>query len=253
MPSVMMGLLDAKLLASALVPHASKDNVTPVLQHIVLGGHRGNYAYATDRYTVGRYDLTGIIIGEMPTEEFFIPATVLSAVRSLGDATLVRLHAPMHYRVVFETLEVGSVKYLQAKVLWHSEELGDMVHWMRTWDMKSVNYFPPVERLYRTLKAGDVTSTLLSPEHVTKFTGYAKTIRETMLVTLTSGGLGGDKLSPLLVEIGRRFKGLLQPNLLFNREPLGPDLIAENAKADAEEAMKPGDAVTMTAESETTE
>lgn len=231
MPSVTMGLLDAKLLASALVPHASKDDVTPALKQIALGGEHGQYAIATDRYTVGRYDLTNVVIGDLPTEVFLIPRDVLSAVRSLGGATLVRLHDEHNYRVVFETLEVGKIRYIQAKVIWHSEELGDMVHWMRTWDQPAISNFPPVARLFRQVKAGGGPAVLLGPEHVDKFTGYARAMGTKMLVTMTEGS-GERRLAPLLVEIGPRFKGLIQPNILLHREGLGPDLIAENEALD---------------------
>lgn len=244
MPSVTMGLIDAKNLAAALVPHASGDGYTPVLGHIALGGSHEKYAVASDRYTVGRYDLTGIIIGDLPTEEFLIPAKILSAVRALGPSTLADMHAPLNYRVVVETLDVGKLSYYQAKVLWHDNELGDIVHWMRTWvRTASVGTFPPVDRLFRLVKVGTNPTAMLSPEHVDKFTRYARSIGEKVVVTMTEGS--GEKVnSPLLVEIGRRFKGLLQPNLIIDRHGLGPDLIAENVAADeaaATQVLSEGD------------
>ncbi len=233
MPSVMMGLLDAKQLAAALVPHASRDDVTPVLTQIALGGEHGQYAVATDRYTVGRYDLTNVVIGDMPTEVVLIPWHALAALRTLGKATLPNNIDMLNYRVVFDTLTVGKLTYLQAKVLWHDEALGDMVHWMRTWLIpSSYGNFPPVAKLFRGVKAGG-SQVNLGPEHVTKFTGYAKTINSSMRVTLTEG-TNEARLSPILVEVGKRFKGLIQPYRPLDADQFGPDLLAENAKLDAE-------------------
>lgn len=227
MPSVMMGLRDAKLLASALVPHASTHDITPALKNIVLGGQNGQYAYATDRYTVGRYDLTGVV-DDLPEQELYIPRDLLSVIRSLGRASLV--HDEHLYRLLVETLEVGKVKYIQAKIVLHDEELGDTVHWMRTWDSLAASGFPPVGRLFNDLVAGGDGTVLLGPEQVEKFTRYAMSIRERVAVTVTDSPRTG-KLSPLLVEIGPRFKGLLQPNIMTQRFGLGADILAENAAA----------------------
>lgn len=241
MPSVMMGLLDAKLLASALVPHASRDDITPPIKNIVLGGEHGNYAYATDRYTVGRYDLTHIV-EDFPEEVLYIPRDLLSAIRSLGPASLVDHHTESNYRLVIETVDIGKMKYTKAKVLWHDEELGDTLHWMRTWNTITDRGFPPIGRLFQDLYEGGAGTALLGPEHVDKFTGYAKRIRERVAVSFTSSERTKN-LSPILIEIGTRFKGLLQPNLLVRRDGLGPDLLAENAaaKAEAEAEVTPAE------------
>lgn len=244
MPSVMMGLRDAKLLASALVPHASTNDITPALKNIVLGGQNGQYAYATDRYTVGRYDLTGVV-DDLPEQELYIPRGLLSVIRSLGRASLV--HDEHLYRLLVETLEVGKVKYIQAKIVLHDEELGDTVHWMRTWDSLAASGFPPVGRLFNDLVAGGDGTVLLGPEQVEKFTRYAMSIRERVAVTFTESSTFTvtNKLSPLLVEIGPRFKGLLQPNIMTERFGLGADILAENAaaiakaKAEAEAGATP--------------
>lgn len=249
MPGITLTLHDAKRLAAALVPHISKDDVTPVLGGVVLGGNRGNFAYATDRYTVGRYDLTNVIVGDMPEEDFFIPKAVLSAVRSLGRATLPNEIVLENYQLRIETLEVDKLTYIVAKIMWHSEDGSDMVHWMRTWHAPAskTSGFPPVDRLFAEAYPGaDRWRTHLDAAHLEKFIGYARLVSSPIRLTMTGPNNMGKMDSPIVVEIGNRFKALIQPVMVMDNHGFGADLAVENLMR--REAV--ADATTLQAEPE---
>lgn len=250
MPGITLTLHDAKRLAAALVPHISKDPVSPVLDNVVLGGNRGNFAYATDRYTVGRYDLTNVIVGEVPEEDFFIPKAVLSAIRSLGPTTLPNEIVMENYQLRIETLEVDKLTYIVAKIIWHYEDGSDMVHWMRTWhaptsDRRRPPFFPLVDRLFaETYPGADRWRTHLDAEHLEKFTGYARLVSSPIRLTMTGPNNMGKAESPILVEIGTRFKGLIQPIMVMDHHGFGADLAVDNVTRRDEVA----DATTLQAE-----
>ena len=250
MPGITLTLHDAKRMAAALVPHISKDAVTPVLGGVVLGGKRGNFAYASDRYTVGRYDLTNVVIGDMPEDDFFIPKTVLSAVRSLGPATLPNEIVMENYQLRIETLEVDNLTYIVAKIMWRYEDGSDMVHWMRTWhsptnDKRRPSTFPAVDRLFAEAYPGAKRwRTHLGAEHLEKFIGYARLVSSPIRLTMTGPSNSGKEDSPIVVEIGTRFKGLIQPIMVMDHHGFGADLVMDNATRRDEVA----DATTLQAE-----
>lgn len=241
MTMLSMPLLDAKRLAAALLPHISKDTVTPVLTHVAFqrGSEGGVFAYATDRYTVGRYDLTNIV-DEIP-DGMMIPRHVLAAVAVLGKATLPR--ALVDYRIEFEKFDSPSgFTYFSATAIWHNADEMEDTHWMRRWDAtRTTMYFPPVEKFFAEFLPGEVSVVGLTPEQVEKFTGYARSIGFTpMKVTLASDE-DGKRMAPHLIEIGDRFKGLIQPNLMLGDTGYGTNLAAENVKR-AGEARAAADA-----------
>lgn len=237
-----MPLLDAKRLAAALLPHIDKDRITPVLNHVVFrhGSEGGVFAYASDRYTIGRYDLTNIVEGDF--DGMMIPRNVLAAVAVLGKATLPR--ELNQYRVEFEQFASPSgFTYFSATAIWHNAEEMEDTHWQRRWDVIASrggsDRFPNVEKLFAEFLPGEVSVVGLGPEHLEKFTGYARATRFTPIkVTLAATGEGRNRLAPHLIEIGDRFKGLIQPNLLLNNTGYGTDLAAENVKRAAADAAK---------------
>jgi hypothetical protein len=240
-----MPLLDAKRLAAALLPHIDKDRITPVLNHVVFrnGSEGGVFAYASDRYTIGRYDLTNIVEGDF--DDMMIPRNVLAAVAVLGKATLPRDLG--QYRIEFEQFASPSgFTYFSATAIWHNADEMEDTHWQRRWDVLAGGHasdrFPNVEKLFAGFIPGEVSVIGLGPEQLEKFTGYARATRFTPIkVTLAATGEGRNRLAPHLIEIGDRFKGLIQPNLLLNNTGYGTDLAAENVKR-AEEARAAADA-----------
>lgn len=236
MTGITLSIPDAKLIAAALLPHTAPKGDTPVLRCIVI---RDGFAYASDRYTDGRYDLTNLI-EDLPDEDFMIPGEVFSAIqRGLGDTTLPNTLFEPSYRVRIETVGFGEARYIQAKVVWTSEDLGEMLHWCRTWDYRDWGKFPVVDRLFNDVLPGTRRWRVqLGPEHLSKFLPFAKLTRSNLRLTMTGPKL--DKVaSPILVECGTRFKGLVQPTLEGNGTEFGTDLAVANATArDAAEAAE---------------
>lgn len=241
MSSLILPLADAKQLAKAIVPHASRDNVTPVLTHVVVGGAFGSFAFASDRYTIGRYDLTNVILGDVPEEDFFIPAKALQAVGMIGSASLPHDVSLSDYVVRFEVSGDDKAPLFSATVLFRTERDGEPVfvpHWMRTWemwfDLRRPLTFPNVRRLFDDFIPGERELVHLGSEHLEKFTGYARQYGLGPIRITLSAPTEGTKTAPILIESGRRFKGLIQEFLVISGEVFGHDLAAENKAKDQE-------------------
>lgn len=245
MTSLVLRLNDIKMLSAAISPHISKDNVTPVLTHAVTGGRFGNYVVASDRYTVGRYDMTNII-DESPEEEFFIPGVALKAIAAIGPASLPNEIAYDYYRVHLEYLEVGKLHYLQARVVYVEGDEAPMTHWMRTWLIPGSSRFPmkfpSVDKFFESALSEPMEKVTLSGKHLEKFIGFARLNSDIIRVSSTKNvGTDNQHASPVLVEIGPRFKAFIQPMTAFSADGFGPDLLALNAQRIAEEQAKEED------------
>lgn len=244
MSTLTLPLLDAKELSKALVPHVTRDNITPILTHIVVGGDYGSFAYATDRYTIGRFDLTNIIVGEAPAETFWIPGAALAAVGNIGDKSLPdNMIALSEYRVQFERIQLSekSAAHFQVTVLSPSMEKDQegvfYPVWMRTWRVPSnPGNFPPLAKLFTDFLPSEREVIHLQAEQLSKFTSYAKTYKYIGLLRITmTAPSGGRNVAPILVEIGNRFKGLVQESLVLDPKGFGRDLGADNkARVEAE-------------------
>lgn len=248
MPRTTMPLLAAKQMAQALLPHTATDNVTPVLMGAVLGGERfGQYAFASDRYTIGRYDMTNLLSVE-PEEELWIPREALAILRTLGSKTLLWGDHPTAYEVTFATMKQdGKYWVTEVTVDYVIEGQPPITHWFRTFAARGADgNFPPTHRLIEEFIPGELMRVGLGYEHLTKFAPLERTgqpIRLTMPKASTT-----NKLAPILVESGERFKGLIQPNLMFEGNGVtgfGPDLAMENlAKEKEREAKAPKEQAT---------
>lgn len=230
MTTLVLRLDDMKELSTAISPHVSTDGVTPVLTGVVIGGRFGNYAFASDRYTVGRFDLANILDGDAPEEDFFIPGVALKAIAAVGRTTLPNEIYYGHYRVHLEYLEVGKLHYLQARIVWNDEgEEPEMTHWMRTWLVpSSKGAFPSVHKFFERITSSPMARVVVNGAQLEKFTTYAKFKGEGMRISSTEG-MDNKVASPLLIEIGRRFKALLQPMTNFSSDGFGADLLSDNA------------------------
>lgn len=240
MTTLVLRLDDLKELSAALSPHVSTDGVTPVLTGVMLGGRFGNYAFASDRYTVGRFDLANMFEEGAPETEFFIPGVALKAIATVGKATLPNEIYYGYYRVHLDYLERGELRYLQARIVWDDGgDLPEMTHWMRTWLVPAnTGTFPPVHRFFETVASEPATSAVLNEAQLHKFLAYARLHQGSMRISSTAGLVRGQqKLSPLLIEIGQRFKAFIQPMTAFSDSQFGVDLLASNAKRMATEKV----------------
>lgn len=238
MPTLVLPLIDAKLMASALVPHTARDEWTPGLSTVAVGIHDGQFAYATDRYTCGRYDLTNVA-SQWPDERLLIPRDLLSAILTLGPRTLPARY--VEYNAVIETYgepligerapSTRASLSIETKPVEESGE-GEM-HYFRVFSAPKTDLkYPPVGALFdRWIPGKPVRNpVILNPEYLARFTTYAHKVRREMRVTLPPRGAINGATSGVLVEVGARFKGILMPINPFKRhlESFGTDLAAEN-------------------------
>lgn len=230
MPTVTLGLLDAKEMARALLSHTSRDDVTPVLHGVCI---RGQYAFSTDRYTVGRYDLTNITA---PADvDVWIAREALAWLRTIGKQTLLYGQRLDQYFVTFITT-VGDTQFdnrTEVHIDWVQEDKPDETHLSRVFHARgATGNFPPVHRLLEEFLPGELAQVSLMGSMLSRFTGYAG-INTQMRVTLPKLK-NGSRVAPLLIEIGTRFKGLIQPNIMLYPGAWGVDLSADNATREAE-------------------
>lgn len=238
----------AKQLAQALLPHIGRDAVTPVLGGIITGGERfGQHAFASDRYTVGRFDLTNLFSDE-PTGEVWVPREALYAVSVLGKASLLYGNLVSSYHVTFRTGQENREWVTTVTVEYRPESGERIMHWMRVFGARGADgNFPPVDRLFESFIPGEVMRVGLGYEHLAKFRPIE---RNGMPLRITMPQEAkGNRAAPILIESGQRFKGLIQPNIIFENGMTGfgkdiamENLAAEQAKAQAAPAKEVPDA-----------
>lgn len=225
MPRFTLPLDVAKEMARHLTPHASRDDVTPVLRGIMVGGERfGQYAYATDRYTAVRYDLTNMFTDE-PDGEVWLPLSALTILHTVGKAALPYGNDMMNYFVVFETTqESAAIGRTTVEIEWRSEDKRE-VHWMRMFNaFGATGNFPPIANLFAKFIPGEVTRVGMMSEHLNKF--YVNRYLPLRLTFASPTKEGGTSL--VLVESGLRFKGLIQSTLLLDNAGFGTDIAMAN-------------------------
>jgi hypothetical protein len=231
-PSITLPLPDAKDMIAALLPHVAADIVTPVLTCVAVGGERfGQFAYATDRYTMGRYDLTNIT--DPVEEEVLIPREALAWVRSLGPKSLLYGGGP-DYKVTFYSHVTARGEHrCEVRMVWHpgDPDHSPEEHALRVFKNPGASgHFPPSSRLFDEFLPGEVSRLGIGATQIGKFTDYARRHHPApMRVTLPKVKPSSRGLDPVLIEIGRRFKGLLAPNLILDSTGFGHDLAEANA------------------------
>lgn len=212
-----------KRLASALLPHCSDDMITPALTNVVVGGEMGTFAYSTNRYTIGRYDLTNIM--DEPGVTFSIPKDVLTAVSRIGKSTVpVDLGA---YEVVFERIEreARQAQMSVRVVLPGDDDEPEETHWMRVWHiLPEPEKYPSFAKLYSNLVAEPRDVMLLDPIGLDRFASFSKLTREKMRVHLCE--LQRGEVGVMLIEIGTRFKGLMMMNQPGSLDNFGQSIVA---------------------------
>lgn len=204
-------LADAIEAFTAVLPHASKDDVTPVLTCVQLSVQDdGKIAFvATDRYTVGRFRTEGE--GE-PETKILLPREAAEWVAKITVKSL-RYAADAPYRVTVTEHDKDEITVAI------SSPTTSRIERSQSFKHPGTLNFPPVDRLF---PAGDFLigpATALAPAHLVKLTTYAAKYHRTQPIkffgTLNpeSTEYRGEMLAPLLARIGK-LDALIQPNLL---------------------------------------
>ena len=200
---------------AAVLPHVATDPVTPV---ITVAHITGDTITATDRYTVGRFNLSQALDEgsiALPLEAVkwlarFVTKHLLEDVRMVKrDTYTVTIEAP-------EPTELKGPKAAGQSVTVSVESKNHGVEVLRKFRPVGGN-FPPVGRLLDGHKPAEAAPTVaLGSEQLEKFTGYAKKWHRGHPLTFTLSATDNPgKPGPVLIKIGEQFTGLLQPNLLL--------------------------------------
>jgi hypothetical protein len=146
MSTLTMPLADAILASTALLHHASADDITPVITHAAVLELLGNrYLVATDRYSFGRFllgadDQVDIPEGESP----MIPRDSLTWISKIALKSLRRGFAASDYTLRFTWGDTtsGGIE-LELAIMWEGKP-----ERVQTYDVYKGN-FPPVARLWK--------------------------------------------------------------------------------------------------------
>lgn len=197
---------DAVTGIAAVLPHASKDDVTAIITAVNVSPE---FFTTTDRYAIGRYahgapiaeDLAAIMLPRTAAEWL-----AKQTVKSLGFGTRDSLIG-LRVTITAETIAI---------------------HWEGTRDeplalhrfARLAGNFPPVGRLIDGWEpAADAYPVRLSAEFMARFSTSAAKLdgkAATFIIEFSKpGGYSGDKPGPVRITIGERFSGLLQPNLIL--------------------------------------
>lgn len=235
MERIVMPLEVAKQVARMILPHVGTDDVTPVLTGVYF---ESQHAYATDRYSVGRFDLTNMLSDDSTDGPVWVPREALAALRTVGKSTLRWGNRLLSYYVIFETVkESGSTAYTSVEIEWRPESGDPEVHWMRVFNANgATGNYPPVSRFFETFIPGEEMRFGMAPHNLAKFTSPLGRTPEPIRVTMPATTSG--KSGPILIEVGNRFKGFAQPSLILNGNGFGADIAMDNlaAKQKSDEA-----------------
>lgn len=210
-PSVTLPLMEAIEAASAVLPHVSKDDVTPTLVHANLQDDR---LIGTDRYTVGTFRLSSSVDGE-----FMVPRGALEWLARVNPKTLVAHYqgSPMSgYQVRITGPKPGPSgpalvdEAVQVEVLYDGKP--ERMQRFKPF----VGSFPDVANrlLDKHESAVEVSAIKLNPEFVERVTTYARKWHRREPVKFLVGKSDNPKRPGVVrVSIGK-FDGLIQPNLL---------------------------------------
>jgi len=217
---------------NAVMPHASKDDVTPVMTGIRFTADGS--IVATDRYTVGAYTFNRCDVTADPDsgfDGFTLGKAGVLWLSKLKPATLaLGKYSTQFYTVQF-TVEALMVKVdiVQNGFGGDSQE-GDfvdsgVVEASSTFPLVGGNY-PPVMRLMpddaRLAAEEGIGSTPISlkTEFLMRIDKATKALSERGNGTAKFRFLSTEnpaKPGPVFVTVGDNFKALIQPNLLLNR------------------------------------
>lgn len=212
-PSITLPLMEAIEACAAVLPHTSKDDVTPV---ITVANLEGDRIVATDRFTAGAFKLSASASGPI-----MVPRAALEWLAKTNPKTLVGYFSGMNpevyqARITGLTPEVSGHDLLDEAVT--VEILLDGKPERMQQFRPVTGHFPPVaEKLLDAHEmATEVVPVALSPDLLERFTSYAKKWQRGVPVRFTAGKPGNpSRPGTVRVSIGN-FDGLIQPNLLVN-------------------------------------
>lgn len=245
--TISLPFFTAKEAATAVLPHVSNDDVTPVLTHAVI---RERHLLATDRYTVGDYDLAFAERPEEPAskdekalrgyasllddwerraevrytqndeaddwdEQFYIPRAALARIATLNERQSTVSRDMLSYSRV--TITEGTMGPAGAPTLTTTVGVhdGDVEVFRQVFVRARFTTYPPVWKLladWKPQEEGAPTFGLM-PEHLRK---VFSTVPKYQPFKITAGApSNGHKQGPMMAEVGEHFRALIQPSLIL--------------------------------------
>lgn len=226
--SISLPLHMARTAAQAILPHVSKDDVTPVLAHAAIFG---DTLAASDRYSVGTYSIasapepqrdtrehedwkvTGEVrrAGDWDAEPFGIPRAALYRMTTIGTQSLLPKNMTHHHCRV--TLAEEHDEASKRHVLWLGLEDDGTCVYRQAFAMWHPLRFPPFLSLIEGWEPDDSGTARfgLMPFNLAKITRFAGSHEP---IEVTAGKASKPGFGPMKVAIGERFVGLIQPNLI---------------------------------------
>lgn len=228
--------LNAAILGfGAVLPHASKDPIVPIITGVQIDATR---ITATDRFSIGTYDFAhkrateGRFSAEQlsgASEAFMVPRELVEWIVKLNPRTLRIKTMPEAYVLRISAVKDAAVLdgygeprivATRAEIIWAGDNATNLQH-EGTRAERSQEFdplqgdFPPVMRLVEGFKPADSAMPVsLNATMLERFTGWAKRVGKNSALTFElSEGNGSGKPGPVRVSL-EAFTGLLQPNLL---------------------------------------
>lgn len=212
---------------AAVLPHAPKDNVTPIICAVRI---EDNHLVATDRYTVGTFELSTIEAHApftVPREvaEYIVKITAagLRSGKNAAQTYALRITGTPKEVTEYSRTE-GTTETLVEILPLYFDGKGEFIGTDSTEHKVErsqafdglVGNFPPVRRLLAGFEeAENATPVSLGPVHLEKVTGYAKKWHKNAAIRFTMSETSNpNKPGPVKAEIGK-LTALIQPNLLL--------------------------------------
>lgn len=223
---ITLPLIEAIQGFQAVLPHASTDRITPVINCVAVSRSR---LYSSDRYTVGSFEISDEL---SDGESILVPYEAAGwAARFVTKHLLGFRLQPDSYSLTIEAPEAvlpptagksaASLAELTSekeksivKLSVQSDLVG--VEAMRVFK-PTFGTFPKVARLFDEFKTAETGTTVaLNPAFLERFTGYAKRWNRdrAIQIDLSTNEKTG---KPGVVRVtADKFVGLIQPNLILN-------------------------------------
>lgn len=245
--TISLPFFKAKEAATAVLPHVSNDDVTPVLTHAVI---RERHLLATDRYSVGDYDLAFPERPKEPltkddrvlrrhaaevedwerraevrytqndeaddwAEPFYLPRAALQRISTFNERQSTVSRDMLSYSRV--TITEGTMGPATASTLTTIVGLhdGDLEVFRQVFVRARFNTFPPVWKLLDEWKPQEegTPEFALMPEHLRKVFSMVPKYQP---FKITAGApTTGHKQGPMMAVVGDHFRALIQPSLIL--------------------------------------
>lgn len=197
----------ARFLAEALLPAASKDDVTPVLTGIHLSIENGKLrGLATDRYRVHAVLID--IVGEVPEDlDALIPRAVMTWIVRATGAYTGRRSNPFKPVVIIEVNDDNTRALIRVR----QDAEADLEEQTITTPLIKGNY-PPVMRLIEAARTAEAATGAEAMLDLAKLT-QLKALGDTAPVIRFTKPTSGTKEGVVHFWFGDHAEALIQPNL----------------------------------------